>query len=730
MATVTSAILIAQQVAGKAARDALFLSSFHSSSLPWMMTAGAVLSLASVVWLSRMMARRTPRRIMPVLFAANAAALTVAWTVGLSSPRASAIVVYLNFALFGAVMISTFWSLINEQFDPHTGKRAVARVAGGGSLGGVLGGLATWRAASLVEPATLIILLAALNAVGVACTLLIGVRKDAPLRLSEPDATAAATEVSAVDELRGAPFLRNLALLVALGSATSALLDYGLSVQAVAHFGKGPPLLSFFSLLWLAVGVLSFLLQMALGRVALEKLSLAVSIGILPGIILLGGAFGLAVPGLLSAVLLRGAEAVQRNTLFRSAYELLYTPLADVSKRTTKAVIDVGFDRLGTVVGSGMASLALFLVPADASRVLLGAVVLMALGTLPLVRRIHLGYVAALEERLKAGSTSAETAPPPESHRDRQSVLVAREKLIEEVEALQPGGLTAILETGSHPAQRETALAGIAVAALENPKPLLAVTSDLLSRDELRVRGALTRLRAPDPSLAWAILLLAHPEFHAQALNALRRVALAATGQLIDALLNPTMDFVVRRRIPRVLSSAPTQRAAEGLLLGIADERFEVRYECGRALASITNTNAGIVLARETLLEAIQREVESKVHESVDPELDEDAGEEEPNALVDALLRDRVGRSLEYVFTILSLQLEREPLRMAFRALYNEDTKYRGTALEYLDTVLPREVRDALWPLLGETGPLPPRRAAQEILAELALASGTRESRH
>jgi hypothetical protein len=74
--------------------------------------------------------------------------------------------------------------------------------------------------------------------------------------------------------------------------------------------------------------------------------------------------------------------------------------------------------------------------------------------------------------------------------------------------------------------------------------------------------------------------------------------------------------------------------------------------------------------------------------------------------------------------------LEREPLRMAFRALYHEDTKYRGTALEYLDTVLPREVHDALWPLLGETGPLPARRAAQEILAELALASATREAPH
>jgi ATP:ADP antiporter, AAA family len=368
-------------------------------------------------------------------------------------------------------------------------------------------------------------------------------------------------------------------------------------------------------------------------------------------------------------------------------------------------------------------------VPADAGRVLLAAVVLLALGTLPVVRRIHLGYVAALEERLTAGSTNVDGAPvdspAPESRRMRQSVLVAREKLIEEVEALQPGGLTAILETGSHPAQRDTT-PGIAQAALANPKLLLALPSDLLSGDAGRVRAALSGLRPADPGISCAILLLADREFHGHASKALRGVADAATGQLIDALLTPAMDFAVRRRIPRVLSAAATQRAADGLLLGIADERFEVRYESGRALANITIVNTQIVLAREKLIAAVLREVDTKVIETATAELDDDddASEEEPNALVDVLLRDRVGRSLEYVFTLLSLQLEREPLRMAFRALYHDDTKYRGTALEYLDTVLPREVHDALWPLLGETGPLPPPRPAQEILAELALAGG------
>ena len=72
---------------------------------------------------------------------------------------------------------------------------------------------------------------------------------------------------------------------------------------------------------------------------------------------------------------------------------------------------------------------------------------------------------------------------------------------------------------------------------------------------------------------------------------------------------------------------------------------------------------------------------------------------------------------------MLCLFLEREPLRMAFRALHHDDRRYRGTALEYMETVLPSELRDAVWPLLGETAPLATARSAQDILADLALGS-------
>jgi ATP:ADP antiporter, AAA family len=730
VAALTSMLLIAQQVAGKAARDALFLSSFHSSRLPLVMASSAVLSLLSVYCLSRLMLKRTPATLLPVMFGLSACGFALEWGLAHVAPRAAALLVYSQTAALGPLLISTFWSLINERFDPRAAKRAVSRISGGGTLGGLLGGLAAWRASAFIEPITVLLFLALINALAVVGTLITRARREAISMAADSVAESDETEASPFTTLRDAPFLRNLALLVALGAAISSLLDYIFSAQAALSFGKGQPLLSFFSLFWLGVSVLSFCLQMAVGRAALEKLGLAINIAILPGIIALGGAFGLAMPGLASASMLRGAEAVQRNTLFRSAYELLYTPVSEAKKRATKAVIDVGCDRLGTVLGSGLALLVLHSSAQVPSQWLLGAVVVLALVTLPVTRRLHVGYVQALEQGLRERAAKLEAvADPGEADvkerlgpDSRGALQGQREELIERVEELQPGGLSALID------ERAAELPSDTVADLRaRDEEMLETARDLLSRRPDQVKRALTRLTPHAPGPACAILLLTHPEHCHDALQALRANAATLTGQLLDALLDPQLDFQLRRRIPRVLRACPTQRAADGLLLGIADERFEVRYECARALLKITDEAPALVISRAQVIEAIRREVESNqlLSDYSSAAFDREDDQDDERALVVELVRDRAGRSLEHLCTILSLVLEREPLRIAFTALHHDDDKYRGTALEYLDTVLPPEIRELIWPYLGEGAPLTTARPASELLAELARAVET-----
>jgi hypothetical protein len=83
------------------------------------------------------------------------------------------------------------------------------------------------------------------------------------------------------------------------------------------------------------------------------------------------------------------------------------------------------------------------------------------------------------------------------------------------------------------------------------------------------------------------------------------------------------------------------------------------------------------------------------------------------------------GARLEHVFLVLSLALDKEPIDLAFRALQGRDRTLRGTALEYLDHVLPPAIRAALWPVLGADAAvdLAARRSRDEVREELSRSS-------
>ena len=78
--------------------------------------------------------------------------------------------------------------------------------------------------------------------------------------------------------------------------------------------------------------------------------------------------------------------------------------------------------------------------------------------------------------------------------------------------------------------------------------------------------------------------------------------------------------------------------------------------------------------------------------------------------------------SLEHVFNMLSLVLPKQPLAISYKGLHTDDRMLRGTALEYLESVLPPAIRDGLWPFLEDNRRKqrqPELRGREEILADL-----------
>jgi len=154
----------------------------------------------------------------------------------------------------------------------------------------------------------------------------------------------------------------------------------------------------------------------------------------------------------------------------------------------------------------------------------------------------------------------------------------------------------------------------------------------------------------------------------------------------------------------------------------LSDRRFEVRFQSGRALTVIKARQPNLRVSEKRIFEAIRREVTVSRAVWESQRLLDRAEDAEGPPFVDEFLRTRTSRSLQHVFTLLALVLPAEPLKIAFHGLHTEDNHLRGTALEYLDSILPPDIRQRLWPLLEKTDAVPTSsdsRPREELLAEL-----------
>lgn len=696
-ATACAVAMIAQQIAGKAARDALFLSSFDVTSLPAMVIGAAILSIVVVLVMGGVMTRYTPQRVVPTAFFASGVLTALEFGLLFVAPRAVAVVFYLHMAAFGAILISGFWSLVNERFDPRTAKQKVGRIAAGATAGGVAGGILAERVAALGSTEMVLPALAVLHlACGwAAARIFAGVA--APAGAEDEDEEQHVESGIAV--LRKVSHLRNLGVLLLMGTVAAGLIDYVFKAQASAAFTDKEGLLRFFALFYMGASVLTFLVQSTLTTPILERFGLGGTVGTNPIAVAAGGVVALFAPGLWSAGLVRAGETVTRSSLFRSGYELLYTPIAKKDKRATKTIIDVGFDRLGDALGGGLVSLLLLLPAALATSAMLGVAVALSLAGIWLTRRLQQGYVSELEKSLL---TRAE-----ELDLDDVQDNVTRSTILQTLGSMNLRDVLKDAAQKAREAAEKGAAAREAVARVEQQsaqpmtlEPSMARIVELRSGDAHRVRGAILMGALEPMHGPHLIALLGWDEVRADVARALKPLAKRITGQLADALLDPREEFAIRRRIPAILKYGEPHRAAEALLRGLADKRFEVRFRCGRALALLRRKHEDLEIPTEQVYEVVKQEavVGRNVWDS--RKLLDGLEEDEESELVDGVILDRANRSLEHAFTLLSLVLPSQPLKVAFRALHTDDKTLRGTALEYLETTLPEGIRAGLWPFL------------------------------
>jgi hypothetical protein len=304
---------------------------------------------------------------------------------------------------------------------------------------------------------------------------------------------------------------------------------------------------------------------------------------------------------------------------------------------------------------------------------------LIACSEFVVARRLRAAYVSALEGGLRRQSGDFEQAA---AYSMADFTIVRSMAGLDQAAVLKALGSPGTVRATAAPAD-----------------PVITAIAEFRSGDLLRIRAAL-RNPPRDPVIIGALVpLLANDDAVRMVVSALGTFGSRAAGEMVSVLLDPATPDVVRRRLPLALKSCPSPIARDGLLTALEGSDFEFRLRCGRAVLALTDEHPELLRPVPAALSLVEREL---------------SGDGAPH-----LVR-------EHVFNLLALGLEREPVRIAARAFGTDDAYIRGTALEYLETVLPAHVFSALRPILAAPGPPPVRRRpATEVRADLIRAGMT-----
>ncbi|HEX5031121.1 MAG TPA: hypothetical protein VFX78_06665 [Candidatus Eisenbacteria bacterium] len=717
-ASVAAVAMIAYQVGAKATRDAFFLSMYPVRYLPAMVAVTSAASLALAYGSTRALSAWGPERLIPTAFLVSGLLMLVEWGVSFVAPGPASILLYAHYGCLGALLVSGFWQFMNERFDPRSAKRQLGRITAAATVGGLLGGFVASQIAGALPLTTMIPILAAFHFVCAAAIARVASTSHPITGVRGPETPTPREEhLNPHAVVARTPYIRGLINLVLLATISEGLIDLVLKGRASLAMSEQGSLLRFFAYFYTATSLVTVLVQTSLSRWVLERLGPARSAAALPGGVAIASATAAAIPGLGPTIAARAVESVLSNSLFRAGYEVLFTPVPQREKRAIKSLADVGTARAGDIIAAGLAQ-AVLLVGLEGRQ---GTVLLFMASAIStagffLAWGLHRGYVSALARGLVSRAVQLDIQDVQDAT-TRSTVL----------QTLGPLALSQILQVPRSDAVAPGSTASLRVEADGEAAVELARIRDLHSRDVPRVRRALAAVRIDGTLATHVIPLLAWDEVASDALSALRRATPDAIGALEDSLLDPEVEFTIRRRIPLVLATFQDPRAVQALLGGLRDPRFEVRYRCGRGLAHLAELKATLTVPPDEAFAAVLREVlaGSGVWESrkVLDRMDDDSW----SPVMDEVLKDRANRSLEHVFTLLALALPRQPLKIAFKGLHATDPLLRGTALEYLETTLPPDIRKALWPYLEDNRPrrAGPARAPDQVLNDLLDSSAS-----
>ncbi|HYI05775.1 MAG TPA: Npt1/Npt2 family nucleotide transporter, partial [Reyranella sp.] len=345
----------------------LFIEKLGAENLPYIQFgAGIVIGLIMQGY-TRLVGLAPRRWMIPLTLGGIAlgTALFYSLFTGLPANRIVAVGFYLFGLIIGILLISQFWTLANDVYDPRQAKRIFGFIGAGSSLGGFAGAAMTTAVVQRIGTNSVLLVSAATLAI---CTFTVAyiVRREPAAGRSDASKTgeeAAVSGAEALRLLRSSKHLQTIAMVIGFAAIGAAIIEQQLNMAAAESKGAAnvDAVTAFLAQITAYLSMIGFLVQVLLTSRIHRFLGIGFALMILPVVDSVTGLLMLMNGALWTAGLARILDTSLRYTVDKTTREILFLPLPVDVKYQAKPFIDVTVDR----VSKGMGALLLLVLVQD-----------------------------------------------------------------------------------------------------------------------------------------------------------------------------------------------------------------------------------------------------------------------------------------------------------------------------------------------------------------------------
>ncbi|MCP4287228.1 MAG: hypothetical protein GY792_22765 [Gammaproteobacteria bacterium] len=339
----TLALIVSQIVA-----ETMFLSAYGGDVLVYIYMVNGVGAVAAGAVYGVLQGKVRAGMFEMIMVMIFTMLFVMFWVMIESAPSWMLIVLMVFAEIFGTLIILQAWNTNGALLTTRSAKRLMPLISGFGTIAGILSGVLVGALAgplgtvNLISVVVLALMIMAGLGFPLAKRLCVSMERIAPPPEKEQGPKRVAAGAGAV---LGNRHIQVILAMTAVATLTSMLVDYQFKVFSQAHFSvdgvlQKDNLSGFYGNLQVVVSVLALALQFGMASRVLERFGIAMTLALLPAVILTG-AFGIVLgigSYFAASTLSRSGDKILKFSLYGSTNQMLFMALPEHLQKTARTL--------------------------------------------------------------------------------------------------------------------------------------------------------------------------------------------------------------------------------------------------------------------------------------------------------------------------------------------------------------------------------------------------------